>query len=106
MYLEISDRQTGKTSRLINQIHRDKSQYDILLLLGINSRSIHYIKKICHNNKIKCISSISDFRKTRAQYKDKKVKLYVDEFLYSTVFCNNFNNLLQLDRDLIINRIL
>lgn len=99
MYLEIGERQCGKTTRLINQIQADKDNYDIQILMGMNNISLKAIKqKIKHNNKVKiCLSFDSLISTIRSYdiYKDKKLKvrLYVDEFLYSTSFCNNFNDI-------------
>ena len=89
MYLEISGRQTGKTTRMINQIYADKDKYDLQILMGINYDSLHIIKKqIKKNAKVKICLSLESFKSTILGYKN--VRLYVDEFLYSTSFCNNF----------------
>lgn len=99
MYLEIGERQCGKTTRLINQIQFDKNKYDIQILMGINNMSLKAIKqKIRHNNKVKiCLSFDSLISTIRSYdiYKDKKLKvrLYVDEFLFSTAFCNNYHDI-------------
>lgn len=34
MYLEISQRQSGKTTRMINQMYADKNRYDIQIVFG------------------------------------------------------------------------
>jgi hypothetical protein len=91
MYLEISGRQTGKTSRLINQIYADKNKYDLQILMGINYNSLKQIKNnVRGNNKLKICLSYEAFQ---CEILGKNnVRLYVDEFLYSTAFCNNFLN--------------
>jgi hypothetical protein len=91
MYLEISGRQTGKTSRLINQIYADKNKYDLQILMGINYNSLKQIKNnVKGNNKLKICLSYEAFQ---CEILGKNnVRLYVDEFLYSTAFCNNFLN--------------
>lgn len=91
MYLEISGRQTGKTSRLINQIYADKNKYDLQILMGINYNSLRQIKNnVKGNNKLKICLSYEAFQ---CEILGKNnVRLYVDEFLYSTAFCNNFLN--------------
>jgi F0F1-type ATP synthase alpha subunit len=107
MYLEISDRQTGKTQRLINQIYRDKQNYDIQVLMGINQRSLEMIKReIKQNAKVKICLSYDKLRQLIANNPNKKIRLYVDEFMYSTAFCNNFNELKnEYFSELIYNRI-
>lgn len=91
MYLEISGRQTGKTTRLINQIYADKEKYDLQILMGINWFSLKNIKsEIKRNNRLKICLSYDAFQ---CEILGKNnVRLYVDEFLYSTAFCNNFLN--------------
>ena len=99
MYLEIGERQCGKTTRLINQIQVDKDKYDIQILMGMNQRSLKAIKqKIRHNNKVKICLSFDSLISTIRSYdtdiqKRLKVRLYVDEFLFSTAFCNNYNDI-------------
>jgi hypothetical protein len=93
----------GKTTRLINQMTFDKDKYDLQILLGMNHPHIHNIKKQCHNNKIKCVSSFNDLLNVIYANKNLKTKLYVDEFLYSTVFCNNYKELLERFPELIKN---
>lgn len=94
MYLEISSRQTGKTTRMINQIYADKHLYDIQILMGMNQNSLRLIKnKIKGNNKVKICLSFESLRITLSKYNDKKIRLYVDEFLYSTAFVNNYNKI-------------
>ena len=85
MYLEISGRQTGKTSRLINQIYADKNKYDLQILMGINYNSLKQIKNnVKGNNKLKICLSYEAFQ---CEILGKNnVRLYVDEFLYSTAF--------------------
>lgn len=95
MYLEIGERQCGKTTRLINQIQFDKNNYDIQILMGMNQMSLKSIKhKIKHNNKVKICLSFDSLAKIinfcDNSNKKLKVRLYVDEFLYSTAFCNNY----------------
>lgn len=98
MYLEISGRQTGKTTRLINQIYADKNKYDLQILMGMNQKSLKFIKsQIKNNNKVKVCLSFYSLIETLKLYdkcdKKLKVRLYVDEFLYSTAFCNNFKDI-------------
>jgi hypothetical protein len=103
MYLEISGRQTGKTTRMINQIYADKDKYDLQILMGINYDSLHIIKKqIKKNTKVKICLSLESFKSTILGYKN--VRLYVDEFLYSNAFCNNFEkDFLPCYKDIITN---
>lgn len=106
MYLEIGPRQSGKTQRLINQIYRDKNSYQIQILMGINYNSLHLIKKqIKGNAKVKICLSFESLRILIAENLDKlhKIKLYVDEFMYSNTFCNNFENIFDKYFDLIKN---
>lgn len=92
MYLEISHRQSGKTSRLINQIYRDKLNYDIQILMGINFTSLKFIKsQIKGNTKVKICLSYDSFRLLINENDNKKIRLYVDEFMYSNSFSNSFN---------------
>ena len=92
MYLEISHRQSGKTSRLINQIYRDKLNYDIQILMGINYMSLKFIKsQIRGNTKVKICLSYNSFRSLINKNDNKKIRLYVDEFMDSNSFSNSFN---------------
>lgn len=92
MYLEISHRQSGKTSRLINQIYRDKLNYDIQILMGINYMSLKFIKsQIRGNTKVKICLSYNSFRSLINENDNKKIRLYVDEFMDSNSFSNSFN---------------
>lgn len=94
MYLEISDRQTGKSTRLINQIYFDKDKYDLQILMGMNYNHLKQIKdKIKKNSKVKICLSYDKLKHLMANKIYKKIRLYVDEFMYSTAFCNNFNEL-------------
>lgn len=94
MYLEISARQTGKTTRMINQIYADKHLFDIQILMGMNQTSLKLIKdKIKGNNKVKICLSFDSLIKTLSKYEGKRIRLYVDEFLYSTAFVNNYNKI-------------
>lgn len=98
MYLEIGGRRSGKTSRLINQIQFDKDNYNIQILMGMNNISLKAIKqKIRHNNKVKVCLSFDSLINILKSYdnSDKKIKvrLYVDEFLFSTAFCNNYHDI-------------
>ncbi|MCR5146154.1 MAG: hypothetical protein K6B70_02225 [Clostridia bacterium] len=98
MYLEISSRQTGKTTRLINQIYADKHKYDLQILMGMNFRSLKKTKsEIKGNNKVKICLSFDSLIETIKSYdnSDKKVRvrLYVDEFLWSKAFCNNYKDI-------------
>lgn len=67
----------------------DKSRYDVQILMGINYISLKHIKEQLSNNKVKVCCSLADFREFYGKNLDKKIRLYVDEFMYSTVFCNN-----------------
>ena len=97
MYLEISSRQTGKTSRMINQIYADKEKYDVQILMGMNWNSLKLIKsKIKRNSKVKICLSFDALRKLLVNYEDKKIRLYVDEFLYSNAFINNFKEIQEI----------
>ena len=101
MYLEISGRQTGKTTRLINQIYADKDKYDLQILMGINWISLKQIKNnVKRNNKLKICLSYESFQSETLG--KNNIRLYVDEFLYSTAFCNNFLNFM-LFNDIIQN---
>ena len=92
MYLDISDRQTGKSTRLINQIYFDKDKYDLQILMGMNFNHLKQIKdKIKRNSKVKICLSYDKLKHLIANKTYKKIRLYVDEFMYSTAFCNNFN---------------
>ena len=99
MYLEISSRQTGKTTRLINQIYADKHKYDLQILMGISFISLKKIKsEIKGNNKVKICLSFNSLIETIGLYnnssdKKLKIRLYVDEFLYSKAFCNNYKDI-------------
>jgi hypothetical protein len=97
MYLEISARQTGKTSRMINQIYADKEKYDVQILMGMNWISLKSIKsKIKRNSKVKICLSFDAIKKLLTKCEDKKIKLYVDEFLYSNAFINNFKEIQEI----------
>ena len=94
MYLEISDRQTGKSTRLINQIYFDKDKYDLQILMGMNFNHLKQIKdKIKRNSKVKICLSYDKLKHLIMNNPNKKIRLHVDEFMYSTAFCNNFNEL-------------
>ena len=100
MYLEISGRQTGKTTRLINQIYADKNKYDLQILMGMNFKSLKAIKKqIIGNNKVKICLSYESLKNLLLGSKIKRVKLYVDEFLFSNAFCNNFKDIQKFETD-------
>ena len=100
MYLEISGRQTGKTTRLINQIYADKNKYDLQILMGMNFQSLKAIKKKIHgNNKVKVCLSYESLKNLLLGSKINRVKLYVDEFLYSNAFCNNFQDIQRFETD-------
>lgn len=43
MYLEISQRQSGKTTRMINQMYADKNRYDIQIAFGYSKFYTHRI---------------------------------------------------------------
>ena len=106
MYLEISDRQTGKTNRLINQIYRDKQNYDIQILMGINHISLKQIKSaIPKNNKVKICLSYDKLKQTIMGNSNKKIRLYVDEFMFSTAFSNNFDKIKEIFPELLWQRI-
>lgn len=106
MYLEISDRQTGKTNRLINQIYRDKQNYDIQILMGINYISLKQIKSaIPKNNKVKICLSYDKLAQTIMGNSNKKIRLYVDEFMFSTAFSNNFDKIKNFFPALLCHRI-
>ena len=96
MYLEISNRQSGKTQRLINQIYADKMNYKTQILMGINFQSLYAInKKIKQNNKVHICLSIKALREhlKKLDIIDlSKVRLYVDEFMLSNAFCNQYEN--------------
>ena len=102
MYLEISHRQSGKTSRLINQIYRDKLNYDIQILMGINFTSLKFIKsQIKGNVKVKICLSYDSVRSLINENDNKKIRLYVDEFMYSNSFSNNFHEFMNNYHNLI-----
>lgn len=85
----------GKTARLINQIYRDKECYDVQILMGTNYTSLEELKKqIKKNAKVKICLSFNKLRQLLAT--NKKVRLYVDEFLFSTAFVNNFSEIKKL----------
>ena len=71
--------------------------------MGMNRIHLQQIKQKCHNNKIKYISSIEHLRLLLAECTDKKIRLYVDEFLFSTVFCNNYESINAQYPELILN---
>ena len=96
MYLEISGRQTGKTLRLINQIYADKEQYDVQILMGMNHHCLNQIKSnVIKNRKLKICLSFDALRAEIGINKNKRIRIYVDEFLYSTAFCNNFLSIIE-----------
>lgn len=106
MYLEISNRQSGKSTRLINQIYADKDKYQLQILMGINFISLQIIKKqIKKNNKVKICSSFEAVKNIISESgKDiSKIRLYVDEFMFSNSFCNNFDNFEKYFKQLLIN---
>ena len=102
MYLEISHRQSGKTSRLINQIYRDKLNYDVQILMGINFMSLKFIKsQIKCNTKVKICLSYDSVRSLINENDNKKIRLYVDEFMDSNSFSNNFDEFMNNYHNLI-----
>lgn len=106
MYLEISARQTGKTTRLINQIFADKDQFDIQILMGMNKKSLDLIKtQLKNNNKIKMCLTFDSFKKITKQLTEKPLtaKLYVDQFMWSNIFMDNFKQILNTQKYLLIN---
>lgn len=104
MYLEISARQTGKTMRMIHQIQYDKREYDVQILMGMNLVSLKHIKKLIkENNKVKICLSYTSLKDLIETHKNKKIRLYVDEFMFNTAFCNNFENILALYPSIINN---
>lgn len=106
MYLEISARQTGKTTRLINQIFADKDQFDIQILMGMNKKSLDLIKtQLKNNNKIKICLTFESFKEITKQLTEKPLtaKLYVDQFMWSNIFMDNFKQILNTQKYLLIN---
>lgn len=106
MYLEISARQTGKTTRLINQIFADKDQFDIQILMGMNKKSLDLIKtQLKNNNKIKICLTFDSFKEITKQLTEKPLtaKLYVDQFMWSNIFMDNFKQILNTQKYLLIN---
>lgn len=107
MYLEIATRQSGKTTRLINQIYADKKDYKLQILMGMGFESLKPIsKKIKQNNKVRICLSFKSFEETLREKKIvdmSQVRLYVDEFLYSNAFCNQFDQFVTKYKPLIQN---
>ena len=104
MYLEISMRQSGKTTRLINQICADKDRFDIQILFVFSNAYRFTIlnRHLITNDNLKvCTSYEALLNLLRTYYKIESVKLYVDEFAYIPEFYNNFNDLLKNYKDII-----
>ena len=89
---------------MINQIYRDKISYDLQILMGINYVSLKHIKdQIKCNAKVKICLSYESFRLLLGEFDKNRIRLYVDEFMYSTAFCNNFEQFIENHLDLIKN---
>lgn len=104
MYLEISMRQSGKTTRLINQICADKDRFDIQILFVFSTAYKFTIlnRHLIANDNLKvCTSYEALLNLLRIYYKNESVKLYVDEFAYIPEFYDNFNDLLKNYKDII-----
>lgn len=103
MYLEISMRQSGKTTRLVNQICADKDRFDIQILFSFSNYNFHNFNRyLITNDSLKvCTSYKTLLNLLRTHYKIESVKLYVDEFAYVPEFYNNFNDLLKNYKDII-----
>lgn len=104
MYLEISMRQSGKTTRLINQICADKDRFDIQILFVFSTAYKFTIlnRHLITNDSLKvCTSYKTLLNLLRTHYKIESVKLYVDEFAYIPEFYDNFNDLLKNYKDII-----
>ena len=102
MYLEISMRQSGKTTRLINQICADKDRFDIQILFSFSNYHFYNSRYLITNDNLKvCTLYETLLNLLRTHYKIESVKLYVDEFAYIPEFYNNFNDLLKNYKDII-----
>ena len=55
--------------------------------------SITFESNASISSKVKICLSYDKLKHLIAHYTNKKIRLYVDEFMYSTAFCNNFNEL-------------
>lgn len=102
MYLEISMRQSGKTTRLVNQICADKDRFDIQILFTFSNYNFYNSRYLITNDNLKvCTTYEALLNLLRTHYKIESVKLYVDEFAYIPEFYNNFNDLLKNYKDII-----
>ena len=102
MYLEISMRQSGKTTRLVNQICADKDRFDIQILFSFSNYNFYNSRYLITNDNLKvCTTYEALLNLLRTHYKIESVKLYVDEFAYIPEFYNNFNDLLKSYKDII-----
>ncbi len=91
MYLEISDRQTGKSTRLINQIIADEQKYDTQILFSLNQLATDYLLSKHKCNKLITCTTVDSFNHILKGFDINNTRLYVDEFLLNKSFCKNFN---------------
>lgn len=102
MYLEISMRQSGKTTRLVNQICADKDRFDIQILFSFSNYHFYNSRYLITNDNLKvCTLYETLLNLLKTYYKNESMKLYVDEFAYVPEFYNNFNDLLKNYKDII-----
>lgn len=102
MYLEISQRQSGKTTRMINQMYADKNRYDIQIVFGYSKFYTHRIQNIHISDNLKSCSTYESLCEILDHYcNDHTVKLYVDEFAYMPEFCNNITHLIKTYRKIV-----
>lgn len=89
---------------MVNELIKDKRDFDKQILLSPNRYMSFNIKSKLSNNKIKYCASINGLREIlSAVTEDEKIRLYVDEFMFCTPFCNNFDEILKDYPELIKN---
>lgn len=92
MYLEISMRQSGKTTRLVNQICADKDRFDIQILFSFSNYNFYNFNRclITNDNLKVCTLYETLLNLLKTYYKNESVKLYVDEFAYIPEFYKSY----------------
>lgn len=73
--------------------------------MGINLQNCKILnQRIKRNNKVKICLSYDSFLKTIKDYPNiNKVRLYVDEFMFSNCFCHSFEQLIDNYRPILLN---
>lgn len=108
MYLEIADRRSGKTTRLIKKLkevyayaqeNNTCGKVPLLVLMGISKTSTMYILKtndLEEDNYLRVVCTAEELRDQLRGRPDRDIHLFVDEFDYSVAFEEFINGTVKL----------